>query len=173
MGKMILISGPNGSGKSALAEKLTCRMSGERYYIATMIPSTGDNLQRIEKHRASRAGLGFTTLELPEQVDRAEIGPGSAVLLEDASNLLANEIFNSGGSAEGVYEEILSLQQRCALLTVVTIAGLEDGAYEGETADYICALNRLNSMLYERADTAIEIIDRKPYLRKGGADEIL
>ena len=173
MGKMILISGPNGSGKSALAEKLTCRHPGRRFYIATMIPSTEDNLRRIEKHRASRRGLGFTTLEIPERVDKAPILPGSAVLLEDASNLLANEIFNSGRNTQDVFEEILSLKDKCGLLTVVNIAGLNDGAYEGETAEYIQALVQLNSMLTERTDTAIEIIDRVPRIIKGDQNEIL
>ena len=56
MGRLILVAGPNGSGKSLFAEQLTARTGRERFYIATMLPVTDDNLARIEKHRRQRAG---------------------------------------------------------------------------------------------------------------------
>ena len=44
MGKLILISGPNGSGKSRYAESLFASAPPERYYIATMVPQTEENI---------------------------------------------------------------------------------------------------------------------------------
>ena len=100
MGELVLILGPNGSGKSRFAERfLDARAGGARFYSATMLPQTEENARRIAKHRAQRAGLGFQTLERPWFVSGAPVTPGSAVLLEDVSNLLANAIFAPAGDA--------------------------------------------------------------------------
>lgn len=152
MGRFVFIAGPNDSGKSARAEALTAAAPGPRYYIATMVPKTEDNLARIERHRRQRAGLGFTTLELPERIADAPVPPDAAVLLEDLSNLLANRMFAEHAPPprdclEAVYREVLSLRARTAFLAVVSIAGLDPADYEGETADYVRALNELNRRL--------------------------
>lgn len=168
MGKLILISGPNGSGKSRFAEQLIAQTRGKRYYIATMRLETEDNLCRIEKHRRQRADLGFTTLELSCRVGDAPVGVDSFVLLEDVSNLLGNAMFQCGADENEVYHDILALSQRCAVLTAVTISGLNARDYEGETADYIAALNRLNSRLFQCAAAAAELTEGIPRWQKGG-----
>ncbi len=93
-GRLVVISGKNGSGKSEYAERLLCRVPSERYYIATMIPATPENHERIRKHRDRRKDMGFTTLEIRHHVAEAPVPDGSSVLLEDVSNLLANEMFD-------------------------------------------------------------------------------
>ena len=156
MGELLLVSGGNGSGKSRFAERwLDERAGKERWYIATMLPQTEDNYARIEKHRRQREGLGFTTLELPRKVGNAPVG--GAVLLEDVSNLLANVYFENGGTAETVFRDILNLHARCELLAAVTISGLTEEGYSGETAAYIRELNRLNRLLLDAADQAVEL----------------
>ena len=173
MAKLILISGGNGSGKSRWAEKLLSGFPGERFYIATMVPQTADNLVRIEKHRAQRAGLGFVTVEAPGKIGEAPVTPGSAVLLEDVSNLLGNAMFATGGTAAEVFEDIQALLQRCALLAAVTISGLSVEGYTGETARYIAALNRLNGQLFSAADAAVQMKDRVAHAVKGDADALI
>lgn len=170
MGRLILISGPNGSGKSRFAEGLISRTAGPRWYIATMEPQTEEDRRRVERHRAQRAGLGFTTLELPLGVGEAAVEPSGVVLLEDVSNLLGNLMFQRGGDGEGAYEEICALCRRCALLVAVTISGLDAGDYEGETAGYIHALNALNGRLFRYAQAAAELENGVPRWRKGGPD---
>lgn len=167
MGSLILISGANGSGKSLYAERLAARAEGSRCYVATMRPCTDDNLRRIERHRAQRQGLGFQTLECPCQVGDAHVPEDSVVLLEDVSNLLANVVFETGGSADSVFQDICILLDRCALLIAVTISGLERGGCDGETATYIDSLNQLNRRLFDRADTAVELRNQLPVCRKG------
>lgn len=164
---LVLISGPNSSGKSLFAEGLISRAGGERFYIATMVPQTEDNRRRIEKHRAQRQGLNFTTLELPYGVGSAPVTPGSAVLLEDVSNLMANGFFERGRGADDVLRDILALSRRCSLLVAVTISGLSADGYDGETADYIAALTSLNQALLREADLAAEMRDGNPDYRKG------
>ena len=95
-----VIIGGAGSGKSAFAEDLVCRLPGQRLYIATMTAKDAESLRRIAKHREARAGRGFQTLERGLNLAGAvECGDGipkrANVLLEDLSNLLANEMFHS------------------------------------------------------------------------------
>lgn len=172
MGKLILISGENNSGKSIFAEQLAGRISGDKYYIATMLAETEENHKRIEKHRRQRMTLGFTTLELPYQVGDAPVTPESMVLLEDISNLLANNIFDKGKSEEAVFNDICRLLKRCRITEAVTVSGLEDTGFDGETADYINRLNRLNKKLSDMADVSVIMQDNAPVYQKGEINEI-
>ena len=59
-----LILGPNNSGKSLLAEKMVVETENlHRIYLATMVPQTDHNKERIQKHIAQREGKGFQTIE--------------------------------------------------------------------------------------------------------------
>ena len=170
---MILISGRNGSGKSLFAEKLAATADLPRYYIATMISQSDENDKRIEKHRRQRAGLGFTTLELPCHVGQANVSLDSLVLLEDASNLLANLVFTEQGTVRDALDEIEALRDKCRYLIVVTISGLDGATYDGETADYIRSMEQLNGYLLELADAAVELVNGKPVMRKGDPYDLL
>ena len=172
MGKLILVLGANSSGKSAFAEALLAKRPGPRSYIATMVSRTEENEIRIRRHRERRAGLGFRTLEQPGPLGEAPVEPEDDVLLEDVSNLLANLMFERGWDEEAVFRDILALRDRCSLLVAVSISGLDPAPYEGETAEYIEALNRLNRRLLDEADQAYELRGGAPHLlsdRKGEA----
>ena len=168
MGNLIFVSGPNGSGKSLFAESLVAQTQGPRYYIATMDAATEENRLRIEKHRKQRAHLGFETLERSNCVGRDTFPEGSVVLLEDVSNLLSNVLFAEGGTMEAVFADFCNLLQNCSLLIAVTIADLDEAAYDGETAAYIRSLNTLNRKLFDMAQTAFTMEGGKPILKKGG-----
>lgn len=157
-----LVAGGNGSGKSRFAESLIDTLPGPRIYIATMDPQNEENQKRIEKHRRQRANLHFTTVEEPWQVSRVPIPDGAAVLLEDVSNLLGNVLFAAGGSREQALSEIRSLAGKCANLVMVAITGLEDAAYDGETAAYIRDIRWLNGELYTLSDRVLEMRDGIP-----------
>ncbi len=170
MGKIVLITGPNGSGKSVFAESLIAKTQGERFYLATMQDQDGYNQQRIEKHRRQRAGLGFTTIEEPFSVAAAPVSPESVVLLEDASNLLANNIFEKHGSGDAVLQDILQLARRCRALYIVAITGLSAEGYDGETASYIHAIDQLNQALAQTADVVVELQQGQPVCVKGALE---
>ena len=167
MGKLILVSGENNSGKSLFAERLLADCDGKRFYIATMIPETEENYVRIEKHKKQRAGLGFTTLELPCDLTSRAIPPDSVVLLEDVSNLLANNIFGENRNADEVYSDILKLVESSKIVVAVTISGLKNNGYTEETALYIESLNKINQKLYNKASVAVTMKNRKPICEKG------
>lgn len=143
-----LILGPNNSGKSLYAEDLAVQSEdAPLYYLATMIPQTEDNKKRIAKHIEQRAGKGFQTIEEPWNIHTLNIPTNSVVLLEDASNLLANGIFVHHSDAVECYRRIISLANQCRRLIIVSIAGLSEGIYDEETNHYIRQLNELNVML--------------------------
>lgn len=143
-----LVLGPNNSGKSLYAENLVTETKRlQRFYLATMVPQTEDNKQRIKKHISQRAGKGFYTLEEPWNIHTLDIPRDSVVLLEDASNLLANGIFIHRSNAKESYKRILSLASQCQKLIIVSINGLTEGNYDEETNNYIQQLNQLNVML--------------------------
>lgn len=171
MGRLILIRGANDSGKSRRAEALAAVLGAERYYIATMIPCTEDNRRRIEKHRRQREQYGFVTYELPYCVGSAGVTENAAVLLEDVPNLLANTMFERALEGGEILRDILRLKERCRALIAVTISGLSAEAYSGETAAYINELNRLNTELFDLADTVIEMRDGQAHTMKGEWDD--
>ncbi len=172
MGKLILVSGENNSGKSLFAEKLISECEGKRYYIATMIPKTQENYRRIEKHKKQREGLGFATLELPYCLSDKSVEPESVVLLEDVSNLLANNIFEKHKSADEVFSDILRLAKKCKITVAVTISGLLSNGYDEETDMYISSLNEINQKLYDEALVAVTMSNGKPVYEKGEGYDI-
>lgn len=144
-----LILGPNNSGKSLYAEKMVAETKNiQRIYLATMIPQTEDNKQRIKKHIDQRAGKSFHTIEEPWKIHTLDIPKNSVVLLEDASNLLANGIFIHHSNYQECFERILTLAEACKKLIVVSINGLfPSDTYDTETNDYIRQLHLLNELL--------------------------
>jgi len=152
-----LVLGPNGSGKSLYAEDLAVQSGAPLLYIATMVPQNEENHRRIEKHRLQRQGKGFQTVELSWALEEAPVTEDTVVLLEDVSNLLANGMFQQGADETAALDKILALAERCRRLIAVSISGLSDEGYSGETAEYIHALARLNEELTRRARRVTEM----------------
>ena len=95
-----------------------------------------------------------------------------AVLLEDVSNLIANNIFDRGIESDEVLEDILNLTARCPLVVAVTISHLESSDYEGETAMYIESLNKINDELRNRASVSVIMENGNPVYEKGEENDI-
>ena len=163
----ILVIGANGSGKSAYAERLAARLSETRYYIATMKPYGTEGAARVEKHIRQRESMGFTTLELPCAVGNTEIPVNASVLLEDASNLLSNLMFEEGGTEADVFADITRLCEKAGHTVIVTIGSFDEGEYDAETKEYIRAMERLNAQLRELAELVVEMRAGMPVCVKG------
>ena len=166
---LTIIIGGSGSGKSAFAERLAADLPGTRIYLATMAAGDPESLERISRHRQQRRGLGFETLERPLDLEGAELPADANVLLEDLSNLLANEMFSpEGGGMDAVRRGLDALIRRCRNLTVVSNEIFSGGTeYEGETLAYIQNLALLNRCLAERAALAVEVVCGLPNVLKG------
>jgi adenosylcobinamide kinase/adenosylcobinamide-phosphate guanylyltransferase len=177
---MALVLGASGSGKSLYAEGLASRFaagSRELYYIATMIPHGDDGALRVAKHRKQRETKGFVTVERPFFVSGLEFKKDAVVLLEDVSNLLANAMFADGDGdkknrtfEDDVFADIKNLREKCRAVVVVTIDALDvKPEYDGETVNYINALNKLNEKLVDFADIVVTMRGGEAVFLKGEA----
>ncbi len=179
----VLISGGAKNGKSHFAQDLTLRLAGEgkRYYIATMIPMDGEDRDRIRRHVADRAGLGFETIEcgkfLLDCLNQAD--PQGAFLVDSATALLQNAMF----PAERGYQLDLEAAARCGQ-ELVEFAGRvghvvfvsdyiysDDGRYDPETEAYRRCLAGIDRNLARVCDTVIEAAGGQIFIHKGGLPE--
>ena len=166
---LVLITGGASSGKSAWAEALLETFPGRKIYLATMLPADAESRKRIARHRESRAGKGFETVECYKDLARCSVCAGAGVLLEDLPNLLANECFSPGGrGAEAVREGLEALQEKCGTLIVVTgeVFSGGSGCVE-ETLSWLRELAALGRELAARADVVIETVCGLPNILKG------
>ncbi len=176
---LALIIGGSGSGKSAFAEKLAAEKAEAGagiYYIATMEPFGEEGRARIMKHRAQREAFGFKTIERYRDLAGAQLPPGADVLVEDLSNLLANEMFSPEGVAaktennamDAVRLGISCLEDKCTNLIIVTNEVFSGGSrYEGETLSFMKNLAILNREIARRADLVVELVCGIPNVLKG------
>ena len=166
---LTIIIGGAGSGKSAFAEAHVCRLRGRKIYLATMLPRDEESRKRVEKHRAQRAGRGFETLERGLDLENAEIPASANVLLEDLSNLLANELYEpQGGGMEAARRGLRHLIKASENLTLVTNEVFSGGAdCDAESLRYMRLLADLNRELASRADLAVEVVCGLPNILKG------
>ena len=166
---LTLIIGGAGSGKSAFAESLVLKLPGKRIYLASMLARDAESKRRVERHRAQRRGKGFETLERGLDLEHADIPAGANMLLEDLSNLLANELYEpAGGGAEAARRGLEHLIARCESLTVVTNEVFSGGAdYDAERLSYLRRLAGLNRFLDARADLVVEVVCGLPNILKG------
>ncbi len=174
---LTLIYGGSGSGKSALAETMLagCDPAAERIYIATMSPEGDEAKQRIARHRAARAGKGFTTVETRTSLERLTVKEGASVLLECLGNLAANEMFSPDGAedetAYAIVKGLARLLQQAGRVVVVTNDVFSDGRrYDAATEQYRDCLAALNRIIASVADQVVEMVAGVPVYFKGGPD---
>lgn len=175
---LIYVYGGSGSGKSAYAEQRIVD-SGEavRYYVATMEPFGEEGRRRIARHRALREGKGFLTIECPVCIEQLELEARGAVLVEDLSNLLANEIWSAHGRGwDGVSVLPQTIADACerlagwhALVVVVGNDVYRDGdACTPEMEHYIDLLAQCQQRICVSADEVIEVVCGIPLVQKKG-----
>ncbi len=181
---MHLITGGSASGKSEYAEAqaLALKKRSPRspmFYVATMWNDGAEAMERIERHRALRAGKGFITLECPvsmqEACDAVKDHPDSIVLLECLSNLAANVMFapeaealHARGSGREVWEddcfdiltqEIDQLANSVGHLIIVSNEIYSDGVdYDEMTTSYIRLMGRLHQYFAKESSRVTEVV---------------
>lgn len=215
-GMLYVVTGGSGSGKSEFAENLAvwwfrkgkremnmtdiaekagdCRgvLSGMLFYIATMCSSDRESIKRIERHKKQRKGKGFTTIECAVGLEQVRADSGAVVLLEDLSNLLANEMYSSSGriksfeagqanaekpsvrqAEQAILLPILRLEKTVSCVIIVTNEIFSEGMeYDEETDRYLSMLGMLNCRLAQMADGVVELVCGIPVWHKGERIEI-
>ena len=168
-----LVIGGAASGKSEYAQKLIEKdaKGRELVYLATMEAKDRESLARIERHLKLREGLGFCTLERFRDIGSAAalVREGSFVLIEDITNLCANEMFpdpgtvirDVGGLAEKITDGIEKLCMALGSGEAVAVTGelFSDGkVYDEDVMTYLKLLSEVNYRLAERAFQVDEIV---------------
>lgn len=166
---LIVVSGGSGSGKSEYAENLAVSLGEKRVYAATMMVYDEEGRRRVKRHRKMRESKDFSTVECPVDLERiADSGEidSAVVLLECMSNLVANEMFPSGGEnrteafvAAKILRGVQTVLDRCSHLIVVTNEVFSDGnTYDAGTEAYIGTLGQVNHELAAMADRMTEVV---------------
>lgn len=166
-----LITGGSKCGKSHIAEHLLENVHCEKIYIATMIPYGKEAHAAIERHRVSRAGKNFVTIEKYTNINELNIPERSVVLIECIANLCANEMFDirfDADVSDRIVNAVKKINKACSHLVVVTNDVSRDGIkYTEETQLYIKNLCRINRQLALIADNVIECVYGIPVILKG------
>ena len=167
---LLYIAGGAGSGKSAFAESQIVQ-SGlpAPLYIATMEPFGPEAEVRIARHRALRAGKGFTTVERPRSLETLPPPPNRPVLLEDLTNLFANEWFSPAreGAADRILTGLRRLKARTPLSVIVGNDLFSDGMdYPPDTLAYLQALAALIQETAALSDQVYEVVCGIPLRHK-------
>ena len=173
------ISGGAKCGKSSLAQKLAVKLAngGKHYYIATMISSGAEDDERIKRHIADRAGMGFETVEcfcdIMECLEAADAN--GTFLVDSVTALIQNSLF----PVEKNYEMDLDAAKQCGD-ELVAFAGKVRHAvfvsdyiysdaerYSEPTEQYRKCLADIDRRLAAVCDTVIEVSSGQLIIHKG------
>ncbi len=172
----ILLIGGGKSGKSTLAQNLAAALSGDipRYYWATMTPHDDEDLARIRRHVADRAGMGFTTVERSFDLPAAlpQIDARGTVLFDSITACLSEQMFPGaqpdGSAGERVLREVLTISGYPSHFIAVCDDiwhGGED--YQDWTEIYVRSLAEICRGLAAKFDVVCEMTAGIPRLWKG------
>ena len=168
---MTLVIGGSKCGKSSFAESLFSEFSGEKFYIATMIPLGEEAHTAIENHRRIRMGKGFETVEKYTDIEEILLPENCGIMLECMGNLCANEMFRGekiSDPTEKIMRGITRLKNLSSRLVIVSNDVSCDGMiYKKETAQYIEILSGINRKIAEISDNVVECVFGIPIARKG------
>lgn len=172
----ILLIGGGKSGKSTLAQQLAAALSGDapRYYWATMTPHDDEDLSRIRRHVADRAGMGFITIErsfgLPAALPRLD--QRGAVLFDSITACLSERMFPpegpDGSAGRRVLEELLAVSA-CPAHFIAVCDDIWHGGedYQDWTEVYVRSLADVCRGLAREFDVVCEMTAGLPRLWKG------
>ncbi len=164
----VFISGGCKNGKSTYAERVACMQQQEGlplYYLATMIASDNEDLERIARHQRQREGLGFITMEQPRDIIdiSACCDLKGSFLLDSTTALLANEMFLTEGVVnEEAYLKVAnhldSLLNQIENIVIVSDYIYSDASgFDSLTNGYRKGLAYIDRGLAERCDVVIEV----------------
>ena len=172
----VFISGGAKCGKSAIAQQLAVKLAaGERlYYVATMIPSGEEDRERIRRHLADRAGMGFRTVECFRHPGTIADGEGT-FLVDNITSLMQNALF----PPETGYEMDLTAAGACTEELVAFAGNVRHAVfvsdhiysdvrrYSETTERYRRCLADADRALAKVCDVVIEVAAGIPILYKG------
>ena len=179
---IVFVSGGAKNGKSGFAQNLAVKLAdgGKRYYVATMIPVDEEDRERIRRHVADRAGLGFETIECGGDIlSCLNYDKNGSFLLDSVTALLQNVMF----PIEKSYEMDLQAAKTCAQDVVRFAKSVANAVivsdyiysdarrYDESTECYRRCLANIDRLLAQVSDTVIEVSAGQLIFHKGGLTE--
>lgn len=179
---IVFVSGGAKNGKSGFAQNLAVKLAdgGKRYYVATMIPVDEEDRERIRRHVADRAGLGFETIECGGNIlSCLNYDKNGSFLLDSVTALLQNVMF----PIEKNYEMDLQAAETCAQDVAVFAKSVANAVivsdyiysdarrYDESTECYRRCLANIDRLLAQVSDTVIEVSAGQLIFHKGGLTE--
>ena len=175
----VFISGGAKNGKSTLAQDLAVALAagGKHYYVATMISTGAEDDERIRRHIADRAGMGFETVEcFTDIMDCLQSADADTVFLVDSvTALVQNALF----PMEKNYEMDTAAAIRCGeglvefARTVRHAVFVSDyiysdaARYSESTEEYRRCLAAVDRRLAAVCDTVVEVSAGQRIVHKG------
>jgi len=175
----IFISGGCKNGKSTIAEDCCVKLAqnGPLYYIATMVAYDDEDRARIKRHRESRMGKGFITLEQPKDLLSClkESDPENGTyILDSVTALLINEMYSPDrpdadpDAAQRTAKDLAEFASSVKNAVFVSdYIYSEASEYSKYTEDYMRALALCDSTLAKCCDAVAEICGAIPTMYKG------
>lgn len=194
----ILISGGCKNGKSSYAQNLAVKLAEKTpeipenkvanppslIYFATMIPHDSEDDERIQKHREDRKNLGFSTVECGKSISEAakKLEPGSVVLFDSLTALVANEMFDGRTDFDSLeteeetilkklQDELKILMAQVSSVIFVTDTIFNDGKiYDKTTELYRKILAKTEQFVAKNCDRVLEMTSKLKIESKNRAE---
>lgn len=194
----ILISGGCKNGKSSYAQNLAVKLAEKTpeipenkvanppslIYFATMIPHDSEDDERIQKHREDRKNLGFSTVEFGKSISEAakKLEPGSVVLFDSLTALVANEMFDGRTDFDSLeteeetilqklQDELKILMAQVSSVIFVTDTIFNDGKiYDKTTELYRKILAKTEQFVAKNCDRVLEMTSKLKIESKNRAE---
>lgn len=194
----ILISGGCKNGKSSYAQNLAVKLAEKTpeipenkvanppslIYFATMIPHDSEDDERIQKHREDRKNLGFSTVECGKSISEAakKLEPGSVVLFDSLTALVANEMFDGRTDFDSLeteeetilqklQDELKILMAQVSSVIFVTDTIFNDGKiYDKTTELYRKILAKTEQFIAKNCDRVVEMTSKLKIESKNRAE---
>ena len=179
---IVFVSGGAKNGKSGFAQNLAVKLAdgGKRYYVATMIPVDEEDRERIRRHVADRAGLGFETIECGGDIlSCLNYDKNGSFLLDSVTALLQNVMFPIEKNyemdlqaAETCAQDVVRFAKSVANAVIVSDYIYSDARrYDESTECYRRCLANIDRLLAQVSDTVIEVSAGQLIFHKGGLPE--
>jgi adenosylcobinamide kinase/adenosylcobinamide-phosphate guanylyltransferase len=142
-----------------------------------MIPTDGDDRERIRLHLEDREGMGFQTIEQGREVQNclSQMKPGATILLDSITSLLMNELFTPENNylpdetaASRVLAGLKQLISGAANVVFVSDYLFSDAIrYDSSTEAFRSGLGLIHRELAALCDTVVEVASGQIILHKG------
>ena len=172
----VFISGGAKCGKSSIAQNIAVKLAaGERlYYVATMIPSGAEDEERIRRHLADRAGMGFQTVECFRDINKIAEQEGT-FLVDNITSLMQNALFPperdyalDQDRARSCAAELTEFAKNVRHAVFVSDYIYSDAeGYSQTTEQYRRCLAWADRLLAGQCDVVMEVAAGEPIIYKG------